>query len=75
MAELSNLVESYLDSLGFRLLNQDEGFLITEGHKTHIDDLALVCSNCHRMIHRSKHWFSVAELKAIIAKARAERPD
>jgi len=36
------------------------------GHKTHIDDLALVCANCHRMIHRRKPWLSIAELKAQI---------
>jgi 5-methylcytosine-specific restriction enzyme A len=34
--------------------------------KTHIDDLALVCANCHRMIHRRKPWLSIAELKAMI---------
>jgi hypothetical protein len=38
-------------------------------HKTHINDLALVCSNCHRMIHRRKPWLSLAELKNLI-KAR-----
>jgi 5-methylcytosine-specific restriction protein A len=31
--------------------------------KTHIDDLALVCSNCHRMIHRSRPWLSLDELR------------
>lgn len=34
------------------------------GHKTHINDLALVCANCHRMIHRGRPWLSVTELKA-----------
>lgn len=37
-----------------------------EGKKTHINDLALVCANCHRMIHRSKIWLSIAELKALL---------
>jgi 5-methylcytosine-specific restriction protein A len=36
------------------------------GHKTHIDDLALVCANCHRMIHRRKPWLSVSELKLLL---------
>jgi 5-methylcytosine-specific restriction protein A len=39
---------------------------VAEGHKTHIDDLALVCANCHRMIHRGKPWLSVAEVKALV---------
>ena len=34
--------------------------------KTNLDDLALVCSNCHRMIHKSKPWLSIAELRGII---------
>jgi 5-methylcytosine-specific restriction enzyme A len=36
---------------------------LAAGHKTHIDDLAVVCANCHRMIHRRKPWLSVAELR------------
>ena len=43
---------------------------LAEGHKTHIDDLALVCANCHRIIHRGKPWLSVAELKALMNEAR-----
>jgi len=34
--------------------------------KTKICDLSLVCSNCHRMIHRQKPWLSLAELKAAL---------
>lgn len=35
--------------------------------KTTIDDLALVCSNCHRMLHRSIDKLSVESLKNLIA--------
>jgi 5-methylcytosine-specific restriction enzyme A len=42
---------------------------LAAGHKTHIDDLALVCANCHRMIHRRKPWLSISELKAQIKPA------
>jgi len=34
-------------------------------HKTHINDLAIVCANCHRVIHRGKPWLSIAEVRAI----------
>lgn len=37
---------------------------------TAMDDLALLCSNCHRMIHRSP-WVSPAELSAIRAGVTA----
>ena len=28
-------------------------------HSPRLDDLAIVCSNCHRMIHRTKPMMSV----------------
>ena len=34
--------------------------------KTHIKDLALVCSNCHRMLHRRGELLTVSELRSII---------
>lgn len=34
--------------------------------KTTIDEIALVCSNCHKMIHRSNQLLSIEELKNII---------
>jgi 5-methylcytosine-specific restriction protein A len=43
-----------------------------EGHKTHVDDLALVCANCHRMIHHSKRWLSISELKAVVNRTRSK---
>ena len=38
-----------------------------EGQKTHIDDLALVCANCHRIIHRCKPWISIEQLRLTLA--------
>jgi 5-methylcytosine-specific restriction protein A len=34
--------------------------------KTRLDDLALICANCHRMIHRRAPWLTPAELERII---------
>ncbi|NTW69785.1 MAG: hypothetical protein HGB23_08055 [Chlorobiaceae bacterium] len=34
---------------------------------TKIADLALVCSNCHRMLHRGKKLFSISELCRIVS--------
>lgn len=36
------------------------------GEKTKQSDLALVCANCHRMIHAKQKWLSVSELKALL---------
>jgi len=34
---------------------------------TKIEDLALVCSNCHRMLHRRRPWISHTDLKSLLA--------
>lgn len=31
--------------------------------KTHLDDLALLCANCHRVVHSTRHWLSLEDLK------------
>jgi 5-methylcytosine-specific restriction protein A len=37
--------------------------------KTRLDDLALICANCHRMIHRRAPWLSPSELADLIEGA------
>ena len=39
---------------------------LTPGSKTKLNDLVLVCSNCHRMIHRQRPWLSVDALRLLI---------
>lgn len=34
--------------------------------RTRLVDLALVCSNCHRMLHRKRPWLGMDELAAIL---------
>jgi len=36
------------------------------GDKTRLSDIALVCSNCHRMLHRKRPWLSMSQLKDLI---------
>ena len=43
---------------------------LANGQKTHLNDLALVCANCHRMIHRSRPWLSVEQVKELMQAAR-----
>lgn len=38
-----------------------------EGDVTTPDDLALICSNCHRMIHKAKPWLSLVELRTLLS--------
>ena len=39
-----------------------------------LDDLVLLCVNCHQMIHRRSPWKTPEELKAMMASAGALDP-
>ena len=36
------------------------------GSKTKAADIALVCSNCHRMLHRRRPWITMSDLKMLL---------
>ncbi|MFE6353420.1 HNH endonuclease [Streptomyces rochei] len=38
--------------------------------RTKLSDLALICANCHRMIHRRAPWPTPGELRSIIQEAK-----
>ena len=40
--------------------------MLKPNEKTKIKDLAILCANCHRMIHRERPWKTIEELKALI---------
>ncbi|MCX2758979.1 HNH endonuclease [Vibrio sp. Sgm 22] len=42
-----------------------------ENKETKLSDLAIVCSNCHRMLHRKRPWLKIEALKDIYEKQRA----
>ncbi|HDR8026315.1 TPA: HNH endonuclease [Bacillus cereus] len=39
---------------------------LEEGSKTKVEDIILVCANCHRMLHRKRPWLSKEQLKEIL---------
>ncbi|WP_163971820.1 HNH endonuclease [Oceanobacillus halotolerans] len=39
---------------------------LKEGNKTKIEDIAMVCSNCHRMLHRKRPWLTKEQLSDLI---------
>jgi predicted HNH restriction endonuclease len=41
---------------------------MTHGHQTKPEDIAMLCSNCHRMIHKRRPWLSMNDLKKLIRK-------
>ena len=38
----------------------------TKNEITKVEDIVLLCSNCHNIVHRKRPWLSMAELEEII---------
>lgn len=41
---------------------------MAENEETKVEDIALVCANCHRMLHRKRPWLPINELKRLLTK-------
>lgn len=41
---------------------------MTIGEETKIEDIAMVCANCHRMLHRRRPWLTIEELTKLTSK-------
>lgn len=39
---------------------------LSEDSMTRIEDLAMVCANCHRMLHRRRPWLKMDELRQLL---------
>lgn len=49
---------------------------VTGETKTRLTDLAVLCANCHRMIHRGARWLTPAQLRALVKhRLAADMPD
>lgn len=42
-----------------------------KNEETSLCDLAIVCSNCHRMLHRKRQWLTLNDLKDIYEKRKS----
>lgn len=43
-----------------------------ENQETKLEDLAIVCANCHRMLHRRRPWLTIEGLKKIYEEQRTD---
>lgn len=50
--------DEYIEAHHMTPLSETTGETITQ-----MDDLAMVCANCHRMLHRARPWLSIKELQ------------
>lgn len=39
---------------------------LSKAKKTKIEDIILVCSNCHRMLHRKRPWLTIDSIKELV---------
>ncbi len=42
---------------------------LTPGTPTRLEDIALVCANCHRMLHRRRPWLRMNQLRSLLEGA------
>jgi 5-methylcytosine-specific restriction protein A len=42
---------------------------LVPGEKTRLQDLVLLCANCHRMVHVRRPWLTVEQLKSVLANS------
>ena len=43
-----------------------------DGEKTKIEDIVMLCSNCHSMMHRKKPWLTIEQLKESIKRQQEQ---
>jgi 5-methylcytosine-specific restriction protein A len=43
------------------------------GDTTKLEDLSIVCANCHRMLHRSRDLLSISALQEIVERERSQQ--
>jgi 5-methylcytosine-specific restriction protein A len=41
---------------------------LPSGRTTKLDDLAVLCSNCHRMIHARRPWLTIEQLRVLVTE-------
>lgn len=41
---------------------------LVEGERTRLQDLALLCANCHRVVHSSRRWLTVEEVQRALRR-------
>ena len=41
---------------------------LSQGDITRLEDLALLCANCHRVVHSSRRWLTIDQVKGLIRR-------
>jgi 5-methylcytosine-specific restriction protein A len=43
---------------------------MTHDHKTKAEDIAMLCANCHRMVHKKRPWLTMNDIDKLIKKKK-----
>lgn len=65
-AEYGDIGKGFIEAHHSRPVSE----LDPDGDETRKEDIALVCSNCHRMLHRRRPWLSMSALKTLRKNTR-----
>jgi 5-methylcytosine-specific restriction endonuclease McrA len=62
--------EETYGSVGYRYIEAHHTIPVSQlgSRKSRVADIALVCSNCHRMLHRYQPWPQISQLKRILVR-------
>lgn len=41
---------------------------LIDGDKTKLEDLSMLCANCHRIVHSSRRWMTIEEVRELILR-------
>ena len=39
---------------------------VADDHRSNVEDLALLCANCHRIVHARREWLTMQELRKLV---------
>ncbi len=58
-----NVGENFIEAHHIKPISE-----LKKGEKTKISDIVMVCSNCHKMLHRKRPWLMKKDLRKLINK-------
>ncbi|WP_232713355.1 HNH endonuclease [Bacillus xiapuensis] len=61
MEHYGEIGEGYIEGHHIKPISE-----MVDNEVTKVEDIVLVCANCHCMLHRKRPWFSINELKNLL---------
>lgn len=68
--------ETYYGNVGKDFIEGHHTIAVSEmtaDHKTKPEDIAMLCSNCHKMVHKKRPWLTMDKLQTLMRKKNGSR--